>query len=560
LQAARLVGTMRPVPLSAAFGAPLGLRFQLALLVAAAIVASLALAMTGFLSITRKALEDEARKSAGDAAEEIARDLQRLPPVDDEAIGRRLEQAAGEFGLADVALVVSSGEAELASLRQGARADGLARRHLETLASNRGARTIGIDAEHKGHPRHSGTASSPFSGHVGKGELRVVYSLDKVDEKVTGQARDTVRVAALAVLIAVLFMVLIADGLVGRPLALLARTMGEVSRGALSRRVESRGPPEVRFVSESFNEMLDKLEKADREVRSFNERLEREVAGATQALSEQNAALAQLNALLVRAREDLAHRERLAALGQLAAQLAHEVGTPLGSVSGHLQLALATGDVPEQTRERLVIATQEIQRVSRIIRDYLDSTRRMDPEVTDVEVERVMRESVDVARGGHPTRAAAVAVEVAPGVARWRTDEGVVRQVLVNLVANALDAVSQKGEGHVRVVATAEERQGPKGPGGAELVLTVADTGIGLSPEQLGRMFEPFYTTKGRGKGTGLGLAICRELAPSLGGRIEAASEPGRGTTFTVRLPPGDEAVRRSMAGSASRATSSGVH
>jgi two-component system NtrC family sensor kinase len=333
-----------------------------------------------------------------------------------------------------------------------------------------------------------------------------------------------------------------------------------VSRGALSRRVESRGPPEVRFVSESFNEMLDKLERADREVRSFNERLGREVATATQALSEQNAALAQLNGLLVRAREDLAHRERLAALGQLAAQLAHEVGTPLGSVSGHLQLALATGDVPDQTRERLVIATQEIQRVSRIIRDYLDSTRRMDPEVTDVEVERVMRESVDVARGGHPARAAAVTVEVAPGVARWRTDEGVVRQVLVNLVANALDAVTQKGEGSVRVLAAAEERTGPKGPGGAELVLTVADTGIGLSPEQLGRMFEPFYTTKGRGKGTGLGLAICRELATSLGGRIEAASEPGRGTTFTVRLPPGDEAVRRSMAGSASRAASSGVH
>jgi signal transduction histidine kinase len=294
--------------------------------------------------------------------------------------------------------------------------------------------------------------------------------------------------------------------------------------------------------------MLDRLQEADKTVRSFNERLASEVAVATAALSEQNAALGQLNTLLGRTREDLAHKERLAALGQLAAQLAHEIGTPLGSVSGHLQLAMASPDCPPSMRERLNIASSEITRVSRIIRDYLDSTRRIDPDISTVQVDRTIREAVDVARGGNPTRAAPVSVEVTGEAGSWRTDEDVTRQILVNLVANALDAVgtSKDGEGGlVTVRATTEEG---KTPGRKELVLRVIDNGPGLGPDALGRLFEPFYTTKGRGKGTGLGLAICRELTSSLGGRIEGASEPGRGTTFTVRLPDGDEIARRVLA------------
>jgi signal transduction histidine kinase len=141
-----------------------------------------------------------------------------------------------------------------------------------------------------------------------------------------------------------------------------------------------------------------------------------------------------------------------------------------------------------------------------------------------------------------------VHIEVTPEVMNWRTDEGVTRQVLVNLIANALDAVSAMKDNesaHVTVRAVAEDG---KAAGRKELVLRVVDNGPGLAPDALGRLFEPFYTTKGRGKGTGLGLAICRELAQSLGGRIDGVSEPGRGTTFTVRLPNGDEIVRRVQA------------
>ena len=537
----------------------MNLRFQLALLVAAAIAASLAIAMTTSISLTRAALEQDAKVAALDGADEIAKDLQRLPPVSDEAIERRLEAALRKHRrLTEIALELEAGNRNVSEYSLRSKADAFVKRHLAALVHS-GPRTLTAAVAENG--ARGIAVSVPLSGRIGNGRLTVTLSLETVDKLIQTQSHTTALTAAVAVLLAALFAVLIADGLVGRPLARLATTMGEVSQGALDRRVERRGPPEVREVSEAFNRMLDRLEEADHAVRSFNDRLAHEVTAATQTLSEQNAALGQLNALLVRAREDLAHRERLAALGQLAAQLAHEVGTPLGSVSGHLQLALATADTSPQTRERLVIASQEIERVSRIIRDYLDSTRRMEPELSEIDVERTLREAVEVARGGNPQRAARVAFEVAPEVRRWRTDEGVVRQILVNLVANALDAVAQKegGDGFVTVRAAAEERPGARASG-RELVLKVMDTGIGLNPEQLARMFEPFYTTKGRGKGTGLGLAICRELVQALGGRIEVTSEPGRGTTFTVRVPDGDEVSRRAQAAAGAKQVASVLH
>jgi signal transduction histidine kinase len=109
------------------------------------------------------------------------------------------------------------------------------------------------------------------------------------------------------------------------------------------------------------------------------------------------------------------------------------------------------------------------------------------------------------------------------------TDAGLLRQIVVNLLSNALDALdSADGAGRVVVSASAED---------TDVLITVSDTGHGISPEDLRRIFEPFYTTKGRGKGTGLGLAICRQLTAALGGSISVESQPGRGSTFFVRIP-----------------------
>ena len=131
--------------------------------------------------------------------------------------------------------------------------------------------------------------------------------------------------------------------------------MRDVEAGDLSRRVPVDTVDEVGRLSQGFNRMLERLSQADAQIRAFNQRLAAEIEAATHDLSEKNATLAQLNRLLNDMRRDNASKVRLATLGQLAAQLAHEIGTPLSSVSGHLQLALLQRDLQPALRERLEV-------------------------------------------------------------------------------------------------------------------------------------------------------------------------------------------------------------
>src|SRR5262249_2578383 len=149
-------------------------------------------------------------------------------------------------------------------------------------------------------------------------------------------------------------------------------------------------------------------------IRAFNQRLASEVQAATRDLSVKNAALADVNRLLQELRRDNASKVRLATLGQLAAQLAHEIGTPLSSVSGHLQLALGQRDLPAPLRDRLEVATREIERISRIVRDYLDSTRPLEAERKPTLIARLVEEAVGVTQGVEPRTAARVSWDVTP--------------------------------------------------------------------------------------------------------------------------------------------------
>jgi signal transduction histidine kinase len=272
--------------------------------------------------------------------------------------------------------------------------------------------------------------------------------------------------------------------------------------------------------------MLEQLSTANREIHAFNQRLAREIEMATQDLSRKNMALEQLNRLLNELRRENASKVRLAALGQLAAQLAHEIGTPLSSVSGHLQLALSQRDLSPNLRERLDVSTREIARIGRIVRDYLDSTRSLEAERKLVSLRQILSEAVEVTRGGESGSNKTLNVDVPDDPADFVTDPGLLRQIVINLLSNALDAVEQGGL--VALTAQAQDDY---------VLITVRDTGTGIAPEDLRRIFEPFYTTKGRGKGTGLGLAICRELAKALGGTIAVQSTPGQGSAFSLRLP-----------------------
>jgi two-component system NtrC family sensor kinase len=359
-----------------------------------------------------------------------------------------------------------------------------------------------------------------------QGNLLVNWSLEPVASIIKVTERWSLILGIAHLIALVLLIGFLINRIVLRRLQSLAAAMRDVEGGNLNRRVDVGVPDEVGRLSLGFNQMLDRLSNANHEIREFNQRLAQEVQLATQDLSRKNLALAQLNRLLNDLRRDNASKVRLATLGQLAAQLAHEIGTPLSSVSGHLQLALLQRDLHPALRERLEVASREIARIGRIVRDYLDSTRGLEPERKQTALRQLLQEAIEVTGGGEPAgkRGAALAIDDDPP--DFTTDPGLLRQIVINLLSNAFDAIGP--DGHVTVSATIRD---------GHVDIAVSDTGAGISADDLRSIFEPFYTTKGRGKGTGLGLAICRELAKALGGSIEVASTPGKGSIFTVHLP-----------------------
>jgi two-component system, NtrC family, sensor kinase len=359
-----------------------------------------------------------------------------------------------------------------------------------------------------------------------QGSLLMHWSLGPVASiiKVTERWSLIIGVAHLVAL--VLLIGFLVNRIVLRRLQSLAVAMREVEGGNLDRRVKVGATDEVGRLSLGFNQMLDRLSNANREIREFNQRLAQEIHLATQDLSRKNLALAQVNRLLNDLRRENASKVRLATLGQLAAQLAHEIGTPLSSVSGHLQLALLQRDLQPTLRERLEVASREIARIGRIVRDYLDSTRGLEPERKRTSLRQLLQEAIEVTGGVEPSAKRSVVLDISDDPSDFVTDPGLLRQIVINLLSNAFDAIGANGEVTVAAAVSA-----------ADVDISVSDTGAGISPEDLRSIFEPFYTTKGRGKGTGLGLAICRELAKALGGSIEVSSTPGKGSTFTVHLP-----------------------
>lgn len=277
----------------------------------------------------------------------------------------------------------------------------------------------------------------------------------------------------------------------------------------------------------------------------WEERKAREEA-ARAALALQTEKLLHANAQLVEVKDALARSERLAAVGQLVASVAHEVGTPLHSISWHVQaLRDAVPETPE-TKKRLNTIESQIARVVHIIQDLLSATRRRKPTPTWTPAAQLLQAVATLMEPTYVSKSVTLHVRCGPeGPTLW-ADEPQLQQVLVNLLSNALAATPAGGE----VTMTAEERgltdtereTWPRESGTAPdriAVLTVVDTGCGISPENLQRTAEPFFTTKEVGKGSGLGLFLSREIVRAHGGRLSIESEVGKGTLVAIALPAG---------------------
>jgi two-component system NtrC family sensor kinase len=246
------------------------------------------------------------------------------------------------------------------------------------------------------------------------------------------------------------------------------------------------------------------------------------------------------NVELKRAREEVIRSEKLSSLGRLAAGVAHEVGNPMGAILGYTNLLKDyVSDKPE-AEDYLRRIDQEVTRINAIVRELLDFARPKPLAPAAVDVNELVSESTSFLAGQKLMDAVQVKTRLEDGVGLVWADANQLKQVLINLVLNARDAMSGQGLLSVatrRIVPEMEDREADDPT--VELVeIAVSDTGKGVSAEEAKRIFDPFYTTKPPGEGTGLGLAISLRIVEEFGGSIHLESTEGEGSTFAVRLPP----------------------
>ncbi|XXF79154.1 ATP-binding protein [Myxococcaceae bacterium GXIMD 01537] len=233
---------------------------------------------------------------------------------------------------------------------------------------------------------------------------------------------------------------------------------------------------------------------------------------------------------LAATRAEMVKRERLAALGELSAIVAHEVRNPLGvifnAVASMRRLLKPEGDAAML----LDILSEESDRLNRMVADLLDYTRPREPVLQPEDLGRVLQEALEAARiqGGAVDRPVRMEIDVEPGLPPVPMDRRLIRQALVNVAVNALQ--SMPNGGLLRVLARRDASVGRE-----HLRIDVVDQGPGIPAELVHRVFEPFFTTKAQG--TGLGLAVVKRILEEHRGEIAVDSTPGRGTTFTFRLP-----------------------
>jgi len=311
------------------------------------------------------------------------------------------------------------------------------------------------------------------------------------------------------------------SGILGKKLAqpikeleLLTRRVAAGERNVQSS-IESRD--EIGDLAERFNDMSRSLLERENRIIELNRDLEEKVQLRTAELEEKNR-------LLVQTREELLRVEKLAAIGELAAGVAHEINNPMAIIRGNTELLQLSVPEDDPNREEVDTIFQQVKRVERIVANLLKFARREQRELGQVRLNDLLHEIVG--QIGHQVAMDEIKVveEYAGEAEEVDGDGDQLRQVFTNLVLNAVQAMPEGGVLTLRTAELAERVQ-----------VRISDTGVGIALENLRQVFNPFFTTKA--SGTGLGLSVSYGIVREHGGSIDIESTPGSGSTFTVVLP-----------------------
>ncbi len=245
------------------------------------------------------------------------------------------------------------------------------------------------------------------------------------------------------------------------------------------------------------------------------------------------------NMEIKKAQRNIIRAEKLASVGRLSAGIAHEIGNPIGIVLGYLELLKQSSISEEERKEYIDRAESEVGRINSIISDLLNFSRPSKELEEDVSLHEIIEEVVHIIKVQPLMKSITIRLRFNAEIDTVQADPNQLRQIILNLLMNAADAISSAGHGageidiHTRVVTDGEEESAAV----KRLVIQFIDNGSGISSGNLENIFDPFFTTKEPGKGTGLGLSVSFMMIEQIGGIITAESTEDRGTTITINLP-----------------------
>lgn len=336
------------------------------------------------------------------------------------------------------------------------------------------------------------------------GAVAIVRPLDDVRADL---ARTSLRIwgtVAVTVVIISILAVLLASLTLTRPLRRMTSAMRLVRSGDMATTLPTMHGDELSAAAAEFNAMVADLAEA-------------------RALAEREAeARRQMQRSLERA-------DKLATIGQLAAGLAHEIGTPLHVLAGRARALSGKAMKPDDVRRISAIIVEQVERITRVVEQLLRYARKPTGGAAPVDLREPVRAVLELLEGEARRHGVEVSLIVESGTPPIAANADQVQQIVLNLVRNGVAACEHGGAVRVTI--------GPHDEWAGGIVLTVEDTGRGIPAEDLPHLFEPFFTTRSDAGGTGLGLAVVRAIVIDHGGRIDAATGEGRGARFVVQLP-----------------------
>ncbi len=343
------------------------------------------------------------------------------------------------------------------------------------------------------------------------GILDMSVSLDRMTARIANYRNITFLQILFLILTISLCLTLLTQKLVNQPVKMLLEHTSAVAKGDW-RFIDSAPGDEMGELADAFNDMTSKLKKAREEREEWAATLETKVQERTQELRN-------MQSVLIRS-------EKLASLGELVAGIAHELNNPLTGIMIHAPMIESDPRLDPSLKDDCQTIIQEAKRCSKIVGDLLNFSRVSDPQKTSCSINPVIDRTLALVEHHPDFHNIEILRDYGEKIPEVLIDTSQIEQVLVNMLVNASQAMTEGGKLTIETDFLTEEKM---------VLITIVDTGTGIDEKDLDKLFDPFFTTKA--KGTGLGLSVSYGIVESHGGDIQVKSKVGEGTTFVIKLP-----------------------